>query len=962
MEVIRIPEVSLVDATGRRIGVYTDDPDWWQQLKQKDQSNMITQNDEPSQTLIRQKTRDHFASSTTSMKAKLISFDDKEKTSNNSMIMKNIAINNNEENLKECNVIGETPLHIAIMYDDLNTIKLLIEKKGFDVNERNIGGKFTGGFNSRQTSSLIQQSKYEGLAYYGEYPLAFAACFANKEIYDYLIQKGADPNLQDSNGNTVLHVLVINNKLDMFQYATNHQLKKASHGIKNNQDLTPINLAAKLGRGDLFEKMLELRNIEFWRYSNITCSAYPLEGLDSIDSDGKVAWNAALSYIVNGNTDGHLDMLEIGVVSRLLGDKWETFAKTKLFYKIIFSFFHLLLLTIAVYTRANDRNNLWIWPPVTSSTYARYISELFLVCLSIIQLFFNGQEINAQGFVFYLKNLQKEPANVFYLAFNILLVLCVPFRFVTFSSGSTVTARNVEDTLFIICIPCGWMHILFYARVFPLTGPFVVMIYKMIVGDILTFASIYVLLLFGFSLAFYYLYKNVGEGIVTMDSYIEALMISFQMTLGEFKARLPEFDKIYYADFTKTVFIAFMLMMHILLLNMLIAMMGNTYHQITKKSEKEWRKQWAGVILLLERSYTPDDLKKFQNKYAITLPTKQPGLMVIRKIEKTRAFQKTMSIRNWKKFYKNVLHLLKENKFDGVDLLHHWSQKDHKENKKKHLKEKKDFDWSNYAGNPAAPKQVFSKILEAPKEKPNPISKEPPKEPIKELPKPIPKEITKEMSKEKPKEPPKEQPKEQPKETVKEPLKKETASKPPAPPKGAQTKTDSKPASKKDNVVPVSTLTNVAEQKQKTNDTIKSTSSNYFIPPPNDSQPSFVRSGNKITFYPVQTNKIYPQLTNSFSSVPSSEPGDNYDKMNRQNSLSLVDDGSKLDFIDVKRPLSSVKHNPEGYLKQETYPKFPQVQSTENKNTDTESENSDVLLKTRTSPDGDEEKEKDHKL
>ena len=78
------------------------------------------------------------------------------------------------------------------------------------------------------------------------------------------------------------------------------------------------------------------------------------------------------------------------------------------------------------------------------------------------------------------------------------------------------------------------------------------------------------------------------------------------------------------------------------------------------------------------------------------------------------------------------MHLLKENKFDGVDLLHHWSQKDHKENKKKHLKEKKDFDWSNYAGNPAAPKQVFSQILEAPKEKPNPISKEPPKEPIKE--------------------------------------------------------------------------------------------------------------------------------------------------------------------------------------------------------------------------------------
>ena len=56
-----------------------------------------------------------------------------------------------------------------------------------------------------------------------------------------------------------------------------------------------------------------------------------MEGLDSIDADGKVAWNAALSYIVNGSSDGHLDMLEIGVVNRLLGDKWETFAKVVLY-------------------------------------------------------------------------------------------------------------------------------------------------------------------------------------------------------------------------------------------------------------------------------------------------------------------------------------------------------------------------------------------------------------------------------------------------------------------------------------------------------------------------------------------------------------------------------------------------------------------------------------------------------
>ena len=44
----------------------------------------------------------------------------------------------------------------------------------------------------------------------------------------------------------------------MFQYASSHPKTKASPTIKNKQGLSPNNLAAKLGRKDLFEKMLEL--------------------------------------------------------------------------------------------------------------------------------------------------------------------------------------------------------------------------------------------------------------------------------------------------------------------------------------------------------------------------------------------------------------------------------------------------------------------------------------------------------------------------------------------------------------------------------------------------------------------------------------------------------------------------------------------------------------------------------
>lgn len=43
-------------------------------------------------------------------------------------------------------------------------------------------------------------------------------------------------------------------------------------------------------------------------------------------------------------------------------------------------------------------------------------------------------------------------------------------------------------------------------------------------------------------------------------------------------------------------------MMHILLLNMLIAMMGNTYHKIISKSEKEYKKQVGWRKYLFEQS------------------------------------------------------------------------------------------------------------------------------------------------------------------------------------------------------------------------------------------------------------------------------------------------------------------------------------------------------------------------
>ena len=51
----------------------------------------------------------------------------------------------------------------------------------------------------------------------------------------------------------------------------------------------------------------------------------------------------------------------------------------------------------------------------------------------------------------------------------------------------------------------------YFYRAIKLTGPFVVMIYAMILGDMFTFSIIYIIFLFGFTQSFFFLLKGNAE-------------------------------------------------------------------------------------------------------------------------------------------------------------------------------------------------------------------------------------------------------------------------------------------------------------------------------------------------------------------------------------------------------------------------------------------------------------------
>lgn len=98
----------------------------------------------------------------------------------------------------------------------------------------------------------------------GELPLSLAACTNQPDLVDFLMEneyQRADAKMTDSQGNTVLHALVVvaDNSKDNTEFVTKmyDRILKTSarlhpklklEDIENNNELTPLKMAAKTGK------------------------------------------------------------------------------------------------------------------------------------------------------------------------------------------------------------------------------------------------------------------------------------------------------------------------------------------------------------------------------------------------------------------------------------------------------------------------------------------------------------------------------------------------------------------------------------------------------------------------------------------------------------------------------------------------------------------------------------------
>ena len=221
-------------------------------------------------------------------------------------------------------------------------------------------------------------------------------------------------------------------------------------------------------------------------------------------------------------------------------------------------------------------------------------------------------EAKRLGIPIFIQTWKAVPGRVMFGISCLLILSSLPFR--------VLCMPRIEDRLIAMAMFLTPMHFLFFCRGFKAVGPFVIMIYKMIVSDLLCFVLIYMIFVFGFGQAFFVIFRSHkkvegGNDNIFFSGVIDSTMTMFLMSLSQFEDVYDEFDNTDHALLAKVLFLVYMVVVAVLLVNMLIAMMGHTYEDIASRPN-EWLRQWARIVLIVERGLVKEKRVDFQAKYS----------------------------------------------------------------------------------------------------------------------------------------------------------------------------------------------------------------------------------------------------------------------------------------------------------------------------------------------------------
>ncbi|XP_072520605.1 transient receptor potential cation channel subfamily V member 4 [Salminus brasiliensis] len=508
---------------------------------------------------------------------------------------------------------GQTALHIAIERRCKQYAELLVEK-GADVHAQARGRFF-------------QPRDEGGYFYFGELPLSLAACTNQPDMVHYLTEnshKKADLRRQDSRGNTVLHALVhiADNTRDNTRFLTKMYdlllIKCAKiypecnlELVLNNDGMSPLMMAAKLGKIGVFQHIIRrevkdeearhlCRKFKDWAYGPVYSSLYDLSSLDTCGEDVSV-----LEILVyNSRIENRHEMLAVEPINELLRAKWQKFAAVTFYISVVSYLITMIIFTLVAYYRPAEGK-----PPYSYETPGD-------------KLRLTGEVITlASGVFFFITNvkdlfLKKCPGvNSLFIDGSFQLLYFIYSVLILVTAALYLSGIEAYVSVMVFALVLGWMNTLYFTRGLKLTGTYSIMIQKILFKDLFRFLLVYFLFMIGYASALVTLLavcptnstdcsKGCPNSTHCRDTVTFSLFLLdlFKLTIGT-----GDLDDLLqgaqYPEVFLILVVTYIILTFVLLLNMLIALMGETVSQVSKESKKIWKLQWATTILDIERSF-----------------------------------------------------------------------------------------------------------------------------------------------------------------------------------------------------------------------------------------------------------------------------------------------------------------------------------------------------------------------
>jgi len=457
---------------------------------------------------------------------------------------------------------GETCLHIAVVKQHFEMVKFLISEAKADL--RTVCA----------TGSFFQPGSD---CYYGEYVLSFAAVMGDKEIVEYLLDNGADMNAQDSHGNSVMHILVYHDAMEMYDFL----YKKGANTSRNNRaGFTPLQLSVMLGKTPVFRHLVELRREMSWKYGPVTCYKVLLDEIDSLSNtkkDSESCLEIALRY--------HQDeVLSESILRVLLEKKWKSYAQFAFFVWLSLETIYIVLFSASIFLHPLD----WGFANDYSSTPGRLSVDILVIIGAAIHLITQFAVSIKNGLVSTFGGGARSADNLMAVMASITTLIAFICQF--------KDENGAAMFLFAVSAMIWWAYYILFARGFKLMGPYIIMIFRMVSGDFFRFGVMYAGTLMGFSEAFFILFRAElpefwGDSRLSVKNTCLILFGGYDWS---------NWDATSNPDVGIGIMIIFNFITVVLLLNLLIAMMGNTFSNVISNAEREWRMQWADIILFLE--------------------------------------------------------------------------------------------------------------------------------------------------------------------------------------------------------------------------------------------------------------------------------------------------------------------------------------------------------------------------